>query len=343
MRCNKCSEPFGPSDQMALSKCDHVFCLNCAKEIVDAGEGCVVCGRALSKASFKVAVYQRDLSDARYMLCGQSPEFILQSCASALHFFQEQSRIEVARAAQEEMASFQQAVKAKLSEVHSAYKRYKARCSEFAEDQASMLRDRSELQEKYAHKTAQSRRLQEMCEKLQNENERLKKVRGAPFFEGKRPQASEDRQRMVPAPPRNRNSYRPEVYPKGRGSFLSHQPHQVSEESEGRRNGQRIVAASSAMRKRGSYQHQQAETRPRVKRAISGASSFQTLPRATVSAGFRASKRRIFEITNERRGGDWDKQWSINPGGSQGRVMEEVNHTHKDPFAINQSAFSYLN
>lgn len=189
MKCNKCCEPFGENDQMALSRCDHLFCLKCAREIVHTGEGCNVCGAALSKTSFKVAVHQRDLTDARYILCGQSPEFILQSCASAMHFFQEQSKIEVARAAQEEVAHFQEMVKSKLGEVHAAYKRYKGRCAEYAEEQAAMARDRSELQDKYAQKTAQSRRLQEICENLQNENERLRKVCGAPYFEGSRSQA----------------------------------------------------------------------------------------------------------------------------------------------------------
>ena len=339
MKCNKCCEPFGENDQMALSRCDHLFCLKCAREIVHTGEGCNVCGAALSKTSFKVAVHQRDLTDARYILCGQSPEFILQSCASAMHFFQEQSKIEVARAAQEEVAHFQEMVKSKLGEVHAAYKRYKGRCAEYAEEQAAMARDRSELQDKYAQKTAQSRRLQEICENLQNENERLRKVCGAPYFEGSRSQGVGHR--TAPATPRKRGSYQePDKYPKTRAAYMASSGPQASEESHGRR----MVPGPSA-RARGGVSHPRPALPPAGRAGPhSEASSHQTIPRATISTGFRASKRRIFEVTRNAGGDQWDRQWSAGPARSHGRANEVTKVDRLgDPFAINESPdFGFL-
>ena len=338
MKCNKCAAPFASSEQMAISRCDHVFCIKCAKEMVHAGEDCTVCGSSVTKSSFKVAVYERDFEDAKHILCGQNPEFILRSCASAMHFYQEQSKIDVARLAQDEIERIQQTVRSKLSEVHGAYKRYKARCTEFAEEQASMARDRNELQEKYAQKTAQARRLQEICEKLQNENKRLQKVQGAPYFDA-RPQASEDsrgrvnRQRLTPSVPasaRKRSSYQTERHPSKqvRAPFLTARSH-VSEESHGHMKRKTAVTGVSA-RRRGSYQP---EVYPKERAAASEVNSFHTAPRATLSTGFRASKRKLFEIAQNPGDRQWDQQWSVDPQRSS-QMKATAPEQQKDPFEI---------
>ena len=80
---------------------------------------------------------------------------------------------------------------------------------------------------------------------------------------------------------------------------------------------------------------QRAEARAKNKGGASEVSSFHTAPRASISTGFRASKRRIFEITqNNHPEEQWDRQWAVAPSGSRGAAPRG----EKDPFEIN-----YLN
>ena len=142
--------------------------------------------------------------------------------------------------------------------------------------------------------------------------------------------------RNLPAPPpRRSNSYQPKAYPKSRGSFRP----QASEESHGQMPGNR-QRQGAVSRKRGSYQQQRAEIYPKRGGETSDVSSFHTAPRAaTISTGFRASKRRLFEITQEpahlRDRPEWDQQWVV-PTRSQGGAGGS-----KDPFEINKHMFGF--
>ena len=293
---------------MAINSCNHVFCIKCAKESVQTGEGCNICGAAIMKSSIKVVLHQRDPGDAVHMLFGQTPEFIMQSCNSAMQFCTEQHSIEVNAAAQKQLeqqkqdfVNFEEAVKSKLTEIHKAYKRYKEKCGELVEEQASLVRDRNELQEKYAQKTAQARRLQEICDNQQKEIHKLKKVRGAPFFDA-RPQVSED-------------SY------------------QIKRQNNNINSNRNILAISNANRNLYSGQHQP-EAFPKH-RATSEVSSFQAPARPNISSGFRASKKRIFEITNTPANSQWDQQWTVR--GKQNTIV------NLDPFEISANPGEFLN
>ncbi len=328
--CNKCLAPFGANTQVAITACNHTFCVPCAKEIVHTGGGCPVCGADVLKSSVKVVVHQRDSADAKHMLCGQSPEFITQSCASALRFHNEQIQFELDREAQNQIdqerqnfASFQESVKAKLTEIHGAYKRYKGKCSDLAEEQASLIKDRNELQDKYAQKTAQARRLQEICENLQRENQKLKKIQGAPLF---------DARSLPPA-------------------------QEVSEGSHhGLQRSRRQPAPTLARAKAGAYSQttrgRQPEVYPktRARPAVSEVSSFHTPPRATASTGFRANKKRIFEIANAPSGSQWDRQWPAanaapagHARGSGTSLRKQSRATNRDPFEISTNPIEFLN
>ena len=318
MKCNKCFAPFQENAQVAINRCNHVFCVQCAKEMIHTGEGCSACGASVMKTSIKVVVYRRDSGDARHMLCGQSTDFIVQCCISALQFQSEQKNFEVGAEAQQQIQqqkqdfeNFQQAVKSKLTEIHSAYKRYKGKCSELAEEQASLIRDRAELQDKYAQKSAQARRLQEMCENLQNENQKLRKMRGAPFFDARPQEVSE-------------------------GSYGHRNSHRNSHRNASR---QQIVPAVIRNKKIATaHGRTQPEAFPKT-RATSEVSSFHAPPRATLSTGFRASKKRIFEIASAPSNTQWEQQWTINGRSS----FKENAIVNLDPFETNTNPIEFLN
>lgn len=318
MKCNKCFAPFQENAQVAINRCNHVFCVQCAKEMIHTGEGCSACGASVMKTSIKVVVYRRDSGDARHMLCGQSTDFIVQCCISALQFQSEQKNFEVGAEAQQQIQqqkqdfeNFQQAVKSKLTEIHSAYKRYKGKCSELAEEQASLIRDRAELQDKYAQKSAQARRLQEMCENLQNENQKLRKMRGAPFFDARPQEVSEC-------------------------SYGHRNSHRNSHRNASR---QQIVPAVIRNKKIATaHGRTQPEAFPKT-RATSEVSSFHAPPRATLSTGFRASKKRIFEIASAPSNTQWEQQWTINGRSS----FKENAIVNLDPFETNTNPIEFLN
>lgn len=202
MKCNRCAQPFGDMSQMGVTTCKHVYCLSCVRGLIQTGEGCVACGNHLTKNDVKVLIHHRDPGDAMHLLCGQSTEFIMNSCAAAFDLRREQERVEIMRTSEQtlqqkdqDFARFEDAVREKLTQIHGAYKRYKRKCVDLTEENATMIKDRNELQDKYAQKTAHARRLQEMCETLQSENQKLRRVQGAPHFDARqqRPQSRSQR------------------------------------------------------------------------------------------------------------------------------------------------------
>ena len=234
-------------------------------------------------------------------------DFIIHSCVSAFQLLLEQTRIDVCTEyeqkiehLEQEYSQFQEMVKSKLAATHNAYKRFKGKCGELANEQAKLIRDRNELQEKYAQKTAQARRLQEICDNLERENRKLKKLRGAPFFDA-RPQVSEDSAGAMQGQAQNFA-----VMPAKRKHIQSRNPHQ-----------------EGVARTRYSSDVSSLQT-PQVQ-------SFGYPP----TKGFKATKHRMVEVTNAPTHSAWKQQWTVmerptffNSGAQNARI-------NLDPFAIN--------
>lgn len=185
MRCNSCLEPLEPGAQAAATKCLHLFCLPCAKKVMQSGMACPVCAEVLTKRTVRAVVLQRDPDDADLILCGQSPEFALSSCLAAFQFEETQTQLEVQllvddqhRQASALKSKMESAFRSKLEEVHGAYQKYRGRCKELLQERESLIQDKHELQDKYSQKTSIARRLQERCELKEEELRLLKRARG---------------------------------------------------------------------------------------------------------------------------------------------------------------------
>ncbi|MQL85993.1 hypothetical protein Taro_018519 [Colocasia esculenta] len=63
----------------------------------------------------------------------------------------------------------------KLEEVHMAYQKMAKRCQMLAQENESLTKDKQELQEKFAEKSRQKRKLDEMYDQLRSEYESLKR------------------------------------------------------------------------------------------------------------------------------------------------------------------------
>ena len=58
--CNRCQQKQEPRSQSVAASCSHLFCLQCAQELVDKGACCPVCEMPLTKNSLKVVKLFQD-------------------------------------------------------------------------------------------------------------------------------------------------------------------------------------------------------------------------------------------------------------------------------------------
>ncbi|KAL3160348.1 hypothetical protein ABBQ32_010682 [Trebouxia sp. C0010 RCD-2024] len=113
-------------------------------------------------------------------LCGQDPETALNSALTSVNFYLQQQQLyfEFREAQlQKKMNKVQEACKKKLQEVHTGYTAAKRKYHEVLAVKQQLDGDNQELQQKYSQKAMQARKLQEMFQKVQQENEMLRSGR----------------------------------------------------------------------------------------------------------------------------------------------------------------------
>ncbi|KAL0025569.1 hypothetical protein WJX79_002310 [Trebouxia sp. C0005] len=110
-------------------------------------------------------------------LCGQDPETALNSALASVNFYLQQQQLyfEFREAQlQKKINKVQEACKKKLQEVHTGYTAAKRKYQEVLAVKQQLDGDNQELQQKYSQKAMQARKLQEMFQKVQQEDEMLR-------------------------------------------------------------------------------------------------------------------------------------------------------------------------
>ncbi|GFR41376.1 hypothetical protein Agub_g2059, partial [Astrephomene gubernaculifera] len=179
LRCNSCwSDLDGKS---VVTACQHLFCLKCAQQIVESGSGCPICESAITKSTVKVIQSLQDAKSCQLLLCGQAPETTFAAALTSVQFYVAQQQLQAdLKEAQltKKVTKVQEACRKKLEEVHNGYVQAKRKYDEAMRSNQQLQQDNQELQTKYAQKSMQARKLQEMLKKAQQEIELLRQNGG---------------------------------------------------------------------------------------------------------------------------------------------------------------------
>jgi hypothetical protein len=122
--CNVCWEPL--QGQANIAACGHLFCDSHAGTALDAAEGCPLCGGQMSHTTLKVVPVEPADSALESALLGLNPDAIAQAAHKAVEWWGKQTELtyqEFMRRASASHAQREQRYKAKLAEVHDAYKK----------------------------------------------------------------------------------------------------------------------------------------------------------------------------------------------------------------------------
>eukprot|EP00884_Botryococcus_braunii_P022277 jgi/Botrbrau1/8733/Bobra.0090s0009.1 len=182
MRCNGCQEDLAETKQQCVATtCLHIFCGTCIQKIVETESGCPVCENVITKNNIKLVRVAQDAQAFKLALCGQSPDVALSSALNAVKFYITQQALQAdlqAARLHQKLEKMRVQCNARLQEVHDGYLKAKRKYKEIADERNKLVADNQELQQKYSQKAAQSRKLQDMFQTLQHENEALRSQGG---------------------------------------------------------------------------------------------------------------------------------------------------------------------
>ncbi|KAH7823086.1 putative E3 ubiquitin-protein ligase CCNB1IP1 [Monocercomonoides exilis] len=174
-RCNKCWKKLGGenSTHCYITICSHMFCLDCGKAHFQKNTTCPGCDKDV-RGEGEVQLVDLNPSDQfRSMsLCGLDPETIMEMAARGLAFYSYQKQNEIAylsflnRKAQQKMTEMQRQFEEKLSKGNQALIALKTQIKQLTEEITSGKKDYKELEEKFAEKVKQKRKLEEMMDIL---------------------------------------------------------------------------------------------------------------------------------------------------------------------------------
>ncbi|GIL72564.1 hypothetical protein Vretifemale_2893 [Volvox reticuliferus] len=111
------------------------------------------------------------------LLCGQRPETALASALASVQFYVTQQQMQAQlRESQlnKKLMKVQEACRRKVEEVHKAYTQTKRKYEEAMQCNEQIQQDKQDLQAKYAQKSMQARKLQEMVKNMQHDMEALR-------------------------------------------------------------------------------------------------------------------------------------------------------------------------
>ncbi|KAL0040549.1 hypothetical protein WJX77_010475 [Trebouxia sp. C0004] len=155
--------------------------IKCAQSIIESEDSaCPICENVITKSNVKLVNVLEESSVCKLALCGQDPETALNSALASVNFYLQQQQLyfEFREAQlQKKINKVQEACKKKLQEVHTGYTAAKRKYQEVLAVKQQLDGDNQELQQKYSQKAMQARKLQEMFQKVQQENEMLRSGR----------------------------------------------------------------------------------------------------------------------------------------------------------------------
>ncbi|XP_062223656.1 E3 ubiquitin-protein ligase CCNB1IP1 homolog isoform X2 [Phragmites australis] len=180
MKCNACWREL--EGQAVSTTCGHLLCTEDAKKILSNDGACPICDQVLSKSHMRPMDINPSNDWTNMAMAGVSPQILMKSAYRSVMFYIGQKELEmqynmnrIVDQCRQKCVLMQAKFTEKLEEVHSAYQKMAKRCQLMEQEVENLTRDKQELQEKFAEKSRQKRKLDEMYDQLRSEYESVKR------------------------------------------------------------------------------------------------------------------------------------------------------------------------
>ncbi|CAN6483511.1 unnamed protein product [Victoria cruziana] len=233
MKCNACWREL--EGRAVTTTCGHLLCTEDASRILSADGACPVCDQVLSKSLMKPVDLNPNDEWINLVMAGISPQTLMKSAYRSVMFFIGQRELEMQYKMQKMIAQCRQKCEVmqekfteKMAQVHAAYQKMAKRCQVMEQEIESLTKDKQELQEKFAEKSRQKRKLDEMYDHLRSEYESMKRsaIQPSGFF--RRPEPDFFPSHTGPPPMMDRQGEREDVWPSSKQKRPSPNPFDVS-------------------------------------------------------------------------------------------------------------------
>ncbi|KAL6888202.1 hypothetical protein ACP4OV_009228 [Aristida adscensionis] len=165
MKCNACWREL--EGQAISTTCGHLLCAEDAKKILGNDGACPICDQVLSKSHMRPV----DINPSDEWANMGSVMFYIGQKELEMQFKMNRIVGQCRQKCELMQAKFTE----KLEEVHTAYQKMAKRCQLMEQEIENLTRDKQELQEKFAEKSRQKRKLDEMYDQLRSEYESAKR------------------------------------------------------------------------------------------------------------------------------------------------------------------------
>jgi len=180
MKCNACWREV--EGQAITTTCGHLLCTEDAKKILSNDGACPICDQVLSKSHMKPVDVDPNDDWTNMAMAGISPQILMKSAYRSVMFYIGQKELEmqykmnhVVGQCRQKIELMQGKFTEKLEELHAAYQKMGKRCQLMEQEIENLTKDKQELQEKFAEKSRQKRKLDEMYDKLRTEYDSVKR------------------------------------------------------------------------------------------------------------------------------------------------------------------------
>lgn len=180
MKCNACWREL--EGRAIATTCGHILCTEDAGRILSTDATCPVCDQILSKSLMKAVDLNPNDEWMNMAMAGVPPQNIMKSAYKGVAFWMGQKDVEMQATVNKVLQQYrhkceqmQAKFTEKLEQVHTAYQKAVKRIQMMQQEVESLTKDREELQEKYAEKSRQKRKLEEMYDALRNDYEQAKR------------------------------------------------------------------------------------------------------------------------------------------------------------------------
>ncbi|KAM6584997.1 hypothetical protein CsatB_011999 [Cannabis sativa] len=180
MRCNACWREL--EGRAVSTTCGHFLCTEDASKILSNDGACPICDQVLSKSLMKAVDVSPPDEWVNMALAGLNPQILMKATYKSIMFYVGQRDLEMQYKMNRLVAQCRQKCEAmqekfteKLEQVHTAYQKMVKRCQMLEQENESLSKDKQELQDKFAEKSRQKRKLDELYDQLRSEYESMKR------------------------------------------------------------------------------------------------------------------------------------------------------------------------
>ncbi|EPS61430.1 hypothetical protein M569_13367 [Genlisea aurea] len=180
MRCNACWVEL--EGRAVTTTCGHLLCPEDANKIISNDGACPICNQVLSKSLMRPIDINPNDEWINMAMAGVSPQILMKSAYRSVSFYIGQKELEmqfkmnkVVAQCRQKCEAMQEKFTEKLEQIYTAYQKMGKQCQAMEQQIESLLKDKQELQEKFAEKCRQKRKLDEMYDLARTEIESLKR------------------------------------------------------------------------------------------------------------------------------------------------------------------------